>query len=167
MKHQQQQPINRSAYRKVDIDSFIAKYCREPSHEAVIYPKSELEDVELNRIQKRLYKEVVYGLRAYPQRKLAKMPEEQKQEIIETYKKASNQLNFWKQKILRDLSTAMVTKCWYDPLARLFMTPGLRVDPDFRVKLTFNQLGIRQDQIIAHLIKCRILPKNFYELKEE
>ncbi len=162
---EQQQPINRSAYKKVDVNEFITKYCSEPSHKTVLYPKTELEDMQLNSTQRRLYKEAMYGLRAYPAWKLSKISDEEKEEISVKYIRTQDNLNKWKQKIIRDLSVVVVLKYWNNPFARLFVNHGLDIiDNDFKVQLTFKDLKISKKEIIAHLIKCRILPRNFYEL---
>lgn len=162
---EQQQPINRSIYRKVDVDKFITKHCAQPSHKAVLYPKTELEDFHLNPVQKRLYREVMYGLRAYPAQKLLKLPDEKKEEISVRYFITRKKLNKWKQDMIRDVSVLALVKCWNEPLARLLATKGLETDKEFRVDITFRDLGVTRQEIIAYLIKCRILPRNFYELK--
>jgi len=82
------------------------------------------------------------------------------------YKRAQSVLNTLKQKITIDYTNSIFQKLFpKSPITDILLSET-ETDEKFKNTLTFKDLNIDKDQIIAIFIAEGILPKNFLSLKE-
>ena len=116
-----------------------------------------------------LYNRALHGLSIYtPEEVMIMLPEKRKR-ILKVHKKAQKILNLWKQEIVNIAANKFFTNIFPDTeftkcLVDFYGTEG---DPDYINKMSFKMLKISKEQVISKLIKHKILPKNFNELKQE
>lgn len=124
----------------------------------------ELQSIELNSYQELLFKRAMFGLSAYPKKKLDKMHWEKKRRIKNVNKKALKSVNMLKQeqinRLCKDLSKHIFSG---SPVAtELLEKEALEVD--FTLDLNFRKLKIDKNQLIDRFISEGILPQNFYQI---
>lgn len=116
--------------------------------------------------QNYLYKRALYGLDALTEKELAAMCSKKKQRIINVYKRAQVTLNKFKQQLTIQYSNAIFSKFFPNSPITQFLLTDTETDEKFKNTLTFKDLGIEKQDIIAIFIAEGILPKNFFDLKD-
>jgi hypothetical protein len=116
--------------------------------------------------QNYLYKRALYGLDALTEKELATMCSKKKQRIINVYKRAQVTLNKFKQQITIQYSNAIFNTFFPNSPITQFLLTDTETDEKFKNTLTFKDLGIEKQDIIAIFIAEGILPKNFLDLKD-
>ncbi len=116
--------------------------------------------------QNYLYKRALYGLEALTQEELATICGKKKQRILNVYKRAQSVLNTLKQKITIDYTNSIFQKLFPNSKLTNDLLNHSEIDEKFKNTLTFKDLNIDKDQIIAIFIAEGILPKNFLSLRE-
>jgi hypothetical protein len=116
--------------------------------------------------QNYLYKRALYGLDALTEKELATMCSKKKQRIISVYKRAQVTLNKFKQQVTTQYSNAIFNKFFPNSPITQFLLADNETDEKFKNTLTFKDLGIEKQDIIAIFIAEGILPKNFLDLKD-
>ena len=116
--------------------------------------------------QNYLYKRALYGLDALTEKELATMCSKKKQRIINVYKRAQVTLNKFKQHITIKYSNAIFETLFPNSPITQFLLADTETDEKFKNTLTFKDLGIEKQDIIAIFIAEGILPKNFFDLKD-
>jgi hypothetical protein len=116
--------------------------------------------------QNYLYKRALYGLDALTEKELATMCSKKKQRIINVYKRAQVTLNKFKQQVTIQYSNAIFNKFFPNSPITQFLLADTETDEKFKNTLTFKDLGIEKQDIIAIFIAEGILPKNFFDLKD-
>jgi hypothetical protein len=116
--------------------------------------------------QNYLYKRALYGLDALTEKELATMCSKKKQRIISVYKRAQVTLNKFKQQVTTQYSNAIFNTFFPNSPITQFLLADNETDEKFKNTLTFKDLGIEKQDIIAIFIAEGILPKNFLDLKD-
>ena len=116
--------------------------------------------------QNYLYKRALYGLDALTEKELANMCSKKKQRIINVYKRAQITLNKFKQHITIRYSNVIFETLFPNSPMTQFLLADTETDEKFKNTLTFKDLGIEKQDIIAIFIAEGILPKNFLDLKD-
>ncbi len=120
------------------------------------------EKINLNTIQREMYRRLMYGLDNYSSEERATMSPVQITKIIKDHEKAKRYLHIMKAKKYykgdTELLNAIFPHC----------PTGIK-DSDWFLHIpksvTLNKLNIGPKDIIEEFIKRRLLPTNFYELK--
>lgn len=126
----------------------------------------QYEQDGLTAYQNYLYKRALYGLDALTEKELATMCSKKKQRIISVYKRAQVTLNKFKQQVTTQYSNAIFNKFFPNSPITQFLLTDTETDEKFKNTLTFKDLGIEKQDIIAIFIAEGILPKNFLDLKD-
>ena len=123
-----------------------------------------VEKLELNNVQRQMYRRLMYGLNNYSQQERAEMPTNVLAKIIRDYQKAQKILHVMKAKVFYAAETKLFNA--------IFTNENQQVkdrDTDWMLPIpkeaTLNKLGITPKMIVDEFIKRKLLPKNFYELK--
>lgn len=116
--------------------------------------------------QNYLYKRALYGLDAITEQELVTMCSKKKQRIINVYKRAQTVLNIYKQKLTIKYSNEIFQFFFPNSSITQSLTENVETDEKFKNTLTFKDLKVSKDDIIAIFITEGILPKNFLSLKE-
>ena len=119
-----------------------------------------------NGYQNYLYKRALYGLDALTEKELATMCSKKKQRIINVYKRAQVTLNKFKQEITIQYSNFIFNTLFPESPITQALLADTETDEKFKNTLTFKDLGIEKQDIIAIFIAEGILPKNFLDLKD-
>ena len=153
------------SFRDANKHSFIS-YGPEPvsKFQSSLPRYQEIEKPVFNKIQQKIYGEVVYGLHFYTEQQLSKMPQEKKTAIMQTYNKVQNILNCWKQEITNKRIDNLFMKLFpHSPITKVFVnTKGS--DSSLRTNQTFKDLGLSQEKVARKLVESRVLPENFFNL---
>jgi len=116
-----------------------------------------------------LYNRALHGLSMYTPEEVVIMPIEKRKKIMQIHKKTQKILNLWKQEIVNTLANKFFTDVFPETefTKCLLEHHGVSGDPEYINTMTFKELKITKENIIAHLIEHKILPKNFNELNQE
>lgn len=117
----------------------------------------------MNRHQINLYKKALYGLKAFDPIEVKKLDEEEKRSIAYKNKRTWAVLNEWKQVLTAQFIEATFFRLF--PKAPRTSTLDILIKPvkaaDFKMDLSFKDMGITEDHIADKLAKAGILPKEF------
>ena len=117
----------------------------------------------MNRNQISLYKKALYGLKAFEPMELAKLGPEDRRFIQYQNQRTWHILNDWKQQLAALFIEATFFKLF--PKAPKTSTLDILIKPvtsaDFRMDLSFKDLGVSENDIARKLAKAGILPKEF------
>jgi hypothetical protein len=116
--------------------------------------------------QNYLYKRALYGLDALTEKELTTMCSKKKQRIINVYKRSQVTLNKFKQHVTIKYSNLIFEQLFPNSPMTQFLLADNETDEKFKNTLTFKDLGIEKQDIIAIFIAEGILPKNFFDLKD-
>ena len=128
-------------------------------------PKQQLVYSKLNPKQHFLFKRILHGLKIYKQDEISKMHWDKKRRIIKVWKRGQDTLNELKQ---------FVSYKQMQPIFRIFAKSefgkGLyempfEYLPDYRNKMTLQELGINYEDVILKFIGVGLLPKNYLSVK--
>ena len=126
----------------------------------------QYETDRYSQYQNYLYKRALYGLNALSEQELATMCSKKKQRIVNVYKRAQIVINKLKQEFtIRYTNFIFKTLFPNSPMTQ-FLLADTETDERFKNTLTFKDLGIEKQDIIAIFIAEGILPKNFLDLKD-
>ena len=95
---------------------------------------------------------------------------EKKKKIIKSHKKVQEILNLWKQEIVILWTNSLFEKTFgNNKLVKELLESKELNEPieDMQNTLSFKELMITKDQIIAKLIAMKSLPLNFWDLVED
>ena len=129
------------------------------------YQKIEVDF--LNNRQNFLYHRALFGLSMYKQEEIVAMSKAKRKRIIRVQKRAQKILNIWKQQRLIHMTNTFFKTIFPDaPLAKDIVN-SVEVDEGFKCTLSFKALGISKNMIVKKFLEEKILPVDFYEIKEE
>lgn len=149
--------VNKHQFMRYETPSYVRKIQLEGT---VKYQKV------LNPKQNELFTNLVYGFKKFTREELNQMPEQAKIDLKVNYTRAQRILNKWKQ----DLTFSFIDKLLVSlfpksPVVKeIVNTTGYVNEIAKEDELSFKDLGITDDQVIAKLIEVRLLPQNFYQL---
>ena len=155
-----------SSYQKVVYEGRLGNYQR--YGKTVSKKQIEYEKDPFNAYQNFLYKRALFGLSVYGEEELNKMHWDKKNRIQKVHKRAQDVLNSWKQELVNDWTSTILSKIfWHSKLVKDYKEKfASNTDPSYISTVEFKELGVTKTQIIDKLIKEKILPSNFYQLKE-
>ena len=123
------------------------------------------EKDKYSEYQNYLYKRALYGLNALNEEELATMCSKKKQRVVNVYKKAQVVINKLKQQITVQYSNFLFKTLFPESPITAFLLADTEVDEKMINKLTFKDLKIKKEQIIAIFISEGVLPKNFLTME--
>lgn len=127
---------------------------------------AEYEIDPYNQYQNFLYKRALFGLRMYSPEEIQQMTDVRRSRIVKLHKKAQKVLNLYKQETVNTFTNNLFIKLFPNsPITKALVGELNFTDSEHVNKMDFKVLGISKECIINRLIKEKILPKNFYELK--
>ena len=123
---------------------------------------------ELNTHQTFLFKRVLHGLNAYKnQEEIENMHWDKKRRVKKVWRRAQRVINRFKQTICNKRSNEVLSVFSHSPLAKQIMSvPVEETDDQFINKMTLKELGIKYEDLIVKFYSEGLLPKNYFELKE-
>lgn len=124
----------------------------------------QYETDKYTQYQNYLYKRALYGLDALSQEELATMCSKKRQRIINVYRRSQVVLNKFKQQVTIQYSNFIFKTLFPNAPITDFLLSETQTDDKVKNTLTFKDLGISKDQIIAIFIAEGVLPKNFLSL---
>lgn len=123
------------------------------------------EKDKYSEYQNYLYKRALYGLNALNEEELATMCSKKKQRVVNVYKKAQVVINKLKQQVTIQYSNFLFKTLFPESPITAFLLADTEVDEKMINKLTFKDLKIKKEQIIAIFISEGVLPKNFLTME--
>lgn len=128
--------------------------------------KMSYEFDEFNERQNFLYRRALFGLGVYTQEEQNRMHWDKKKRIVKVHERTQIILNLWKQEIANKkvclfFANVFGKSKFIEPLLDNYTDPG------FKNTLDFKDLGVKKKHIVQKLIIEGILPKGFYQLKNE
>ena len=155
-----------SSYQKVTYEGKLSSYQRYGKQ----FQKSKVqfEKDPFTPYQNFLYKRALFGLSVYGEEELSKMHWDKKKRIEKVHNRAQQVLNLWKQELTNNWASDLLSKLfWHSALAKDYKEKfACDIDPTYISTVEFKDLGISKLQIVNKLIEEKILPSNFYKLKE-
>ena len=126
----------------------------------------KIEEFKLTPKQKDVYAKTVYGFKAYTKEEINALSEQARIDVTVTYSKVQRILRNWKQDItFSNLDRFMLALFPNSPVVKaMCATTGHIDDIPKKDEISFKELDIKQEHIIAKLMQVELLPKNFYEL---
>jgi len=124
----------------------------------------KLERPVFNKIQQKMYAEVIYGLNVYTNIQQKELSKERRMELISRYNKAQNVLNQWKKQIVDDKINTLLTILFPNSSIARDMCKIPTYEPHHKDRHTFRELGLTQEKIAYKLIETGVLPDNFFNL---
>ena len=133
------------------------------------HSNSRYEKDMFNEVQNFLYKRAVFGIKVYTEEQLNKMNHDKKRRIIKVHKRCQHVLNIWKQELCNEYTNRIFEKLFPRPeMSRFFYVKHRNTtDPTFMNTLNFKDMGVSKKQIVDKLIVEGVLPKDFYNLKND
>ena len=128
-------------------------------------PKQQIIYTKLNPQQHFLFKRVLHGLKMYKQSQIEQMHWDKKRRITKVWKRAQHVINEWKQ---------LISYKQIQPIFRIFAKSELGREiyempfeylPDYKNKMTLQELGLNYEDLILKFMGVGLLPKNYLSLK--
>lgn len=130
----------------------------------ILQTKERIEKLDLNLIQRQMYRRLMYGLKEYTPEQVASFSPQTIEKIVEDYKRTKRYLHILKAKKLFSAETEFISS----------LVPSFKIgskDYDWYIDLpknaTLRNLGISTKNVVDELIRRKLLPRNFYELTPE
>lgn len=126
-------------------------------------PRPRYESDSLNEVQKFLYKRALKGLAVYNRHEIRELAPAEKSKVVRLYSRTQRELTMWKHKLTIEATDEILALLPNSRLAKsLLGYDCLNVSTDNN--LSFRDLGITKEDIIARLHSVGILPDNFYKI---
>ena len=127
----------------------------------------EVVYTQLNTQQVFLFKRVLHGLNAYKSTELESMHWDKKKRVKKVWRKAQRVINRFKQTICNKRSNEVLAMFDHSPLAKQIMSvPVEETDDQFINRMTLKELGIKYEDLIIKFYSEGLLPKNYFQLKQ-
>lgn len=123
-----------------------------------------LDKPVLNRTQRKLYSEVLYGIKAYEQTEIMALTQKDVLRITSVHRRVQHFLNRWKQEIMDSKVNHLLSKLFPNSPAAKTVCSIKGYNRAYTAKYTFKDLGLTQEAVASKLIEMGFLPKNFFEL---
>lgn len=160
------------------VHSMIVSYTDSCKHHSMYYEGSskEMKDLQIrgkNSYQhigtsvdelkkQKEYRMALYGLNACTPEEINQMSFIQKKEIISRQQKVQTILDRYKQEQAHLKLGSFLTSVFYKSIfAKALATYADFIDEEEKNTMSFKELGITKDMIIARLAEHNLLPKNF------
>ncbi len=132
-------------------------------------PVEEVDKDGFTPYQNFLYKRALYGLDVYTSEEKREMFYGKRKRILKTQKRCEHVLNMWKQELLISYTNQIFKHFNSSRIAKYLVETSInhQTDEEFVVKINLLKIGISKKQVIDKLIKERILPFDFMQLKKQ
>lgn len=117
-----------------------------------------------NRTQKKLYSEVLYGIKTYDQEELMSLSQKDVLRINSLHRRAQFFLNRWKQEILDSRVNSLLSTLFPKSSMAKDMCSVKGYNRAHTNRQSFKELGLSQEMIASKLIEVGFLPNNFFQL---
>lgn len=156
----------------------LISYGDESKLRYVPYKSKELADIQqfgkakyqqlnqpvLNRTQRKLYAEVLYGIKSYDPTELMALSHKDVLRITSVHRRVQHFLNRWKQEIMDSKVNHLLSKLFPNSSTAKSMCSVKGYNRAYTVKYSFKDLGLSQETVASKLVEMGFLPKNFFEL---
>tara|TARA_R100000781_G_C4074732_1_gene125682 strand:+ start:525 stop:1034 length:510 start_codon:yes stop_codon:yes gene_type:complete len=127
--------------------------------------KQQLVYSKLNPKQHFLFKRILHGLKMYKKEEVEKMHWDKKRRITKVWKKGQNILNEFKQFITYKQMQPLFCIFAKSELGRAIHEMPFEYMPDYKNKMTLQELGINYEDVILKFMSVGLLPKNYLSVK--
>ena len=117
-----------------------------------------------NRTQKKLYSEVLYGIKAYDQVELMSLSQKDVFRINSLHKRAQFFLNRWKQEIQDSRVNAFFSALFPKSSVAKAICSVKAYNRAHTDRHSFKELGLSQEIVASKLVEAGFLPRNFFQL---
>lgn len=124
----------------------------------------EFDKPVFNRIQQKLYGEVLYGVKAYNEVEIMALPHKEVLRITSVHRRVHFFLNRWKQEIMDKRVNTLLSKLFPKSSAAKTLCSTSGHNRAYTARFTFKELGLTQEVVASKLVEMGFLPKNFFEL---
>jgi len=124
----------------------------------------QLEKPIFNRTQKKLYSEVLYGIKAYEPIELMALSQKDVLRINSLHRRAQFFLNRWKQEIQDNAVNIFFSALFPKSSIAKAMCSTKGYNRAYTDRHSFKQLGLTQEAVASKLVEVGFLPKNFFQL---
>jgi hypothetical protein len=151
-------------------DSSKSRYVPYKSKELAdiqLFGKAQYQDFDkpvFNRTQQKLYGEVLYGVKAYNESEIMALPRKEVLRITSVHKRVHFFLNRWKQEIMDDRVSTLLSKLFPKSSTATAMSSIKGYNRAYTAKYTFKELGLTQENVARKLVEMGFLPENFFQL---
>lgn len=127
------------------------------------------KDIKFNPHQTFLYKRAMMGLSFYSKEEQKLMTPKKRDYVLKMHRKTEKILNLWRQEVCNKQTNSIFLQLFPKSnfTSDLIKHFGNDIDATYYNNQSFDELRISKIDIINKLIETRILPRNFYELKED
>jgi len=124
----------------------------------------QLDKPLFNRTQKKLYSELLYGIKAYEPMEVMSLSQKDVLRINSIHKKTQFFLNRWKQEIQDSKVNAFFSALFPKSYVTKIICSTKGYDRSYTDRHSFKELGLNQETIASKLVEVGFLPKNFFQL---
>lgn len=117
-----------------------------------------------SQVQNFLYKRAMMGLKLYTPEEIESMHWQKRVRIQKVYKRTQQVLNLWKQELVNNWTNRLFKTLFPKSALITELVEGSFIDPAFKNTISFDDLGITKEKIIAKLHNEGVLPSDFYSL---
>ena len=128
-------------------------------------PKQKLVYTKLNPHQHFLFKRILHGLKMYKPKEIETMHWDKKRRITKVWKRGQNVINEFKQYVAWQQVKPIFRIFTQSELGREIYEMPFEYLPDYRNRMTLQELGINYEDLILKFIGLGLLPKNYLSLK--
>jgi hypothetical protein len=111
--------------------------------------------------QNELYNRLLFGLKVYTPEELYAMNSNKKNRITRAHKKAQNLINLYKQRVMINMTQALITLGNTDKIKPRSLFADTELDPTFHCTLSFKDLNIKKEDVINLFLANKLLPSDY------
>jgi len=123
-----------------------------------------IEKPIFNRTQKKLYSEILYGIKSYEPVELMALSQKDVLRINSLHRRAQFFLNRWKQEIQDNAANIFLSALFPNSSIAKAICSTKGYNRAHTDRHSFKQLGLTQKAIASKLVEVGFLPKNFFQL---
>ena len=128
-------------------------------------PKQQIIYSKLNPKQHFLFKRILHGLKMYKPNEIETMHWDKKRRITKVWKRGQNTINELKQYVAFQQVKPIFRIFAKSELGRAIYEMPFEYIPDYRNKMTLQELGINYEDVILKFMGKGLLPTNYLSLK--
>ena len=128
-------------------------------------PKQKLIYTKLNPHQHFLFKRILHGLKMYKREEVNTMHWDKKRRITKVWKRGQNVINEFKQYVTWQQVKPIFRIFTQSELGREIYEMPFEFIPDYKNRMTLQELGITYEDLILKFIGLGLLPKNYLSVK--